>query len=462
MVEREKDTGRAVGAGAPADVGGPVGVAGRRGDGIRSDIWVSVEPRGAPGIEVDLESRVEPYYGDAIRDQIAGLLERLGVGDARVEVDDTGALPFVIAARVETAVRRAGIEPAGDGRPPLGVDLPPPSERDRMRRSRLYLPGNEPKFFMSAGLYEPDGVILDLEDSVHPAQKDAARLLVRNALRAVDFRAAERMVRINQLPLGLEDLDSVIPERPDLILIPKTETVEQVREVDARLSELLASVASGERPEGRPVWLMPILETALGIENAFEIARASERVVALTIGLEDYAADLGVPRSADGAESMYARKRLVNAAKAAGVQAIDSVYGQVDDLEGLRAWGENARRLGFEGMGCVHPRQIPMIHQAFAPSPEEIERAQKIVEAFEAAQSQGLGVVSLGSKMIDPPVVRQALRVVERARVAGPGSADGSDAASRAEPLKDSAGPGDEGTEDSGGAREEGGGKARS
>jgi citrate lyase subunit beta/citryl-CoA lyase len=395
-----------------------VGAAGRRGEGVRSDLWVSVQPRETDGIEISLESRVEPYYGEAIRGQIIALLETLGVTGAVVEVDDTGALPFVIAARVETAVQRSGVELSGDGRPALGVDLPDASARDRLRRSRLYLPGNEPKFFVSAGLYEPDGIILDLEDSVHPDEKDAARTLVRNALRAVDFKTAERMVRINQLPLGLEDLEAIVPERPDLILIPKTEAAEQVREVDARVTQLLAS-ESGLASDDRPVWLMPILETALGIEGAFEIARASERVVALTIGLEDYAADLGVPRSADGAESMYARTRLINAAKAAGVQAIDSVYGQVDDLEGLREWGEGGRRLGFEGMGCVHPRQIPVIHDAFAPTPSEVERARRIVAAFEEARAEGLGVVSLGSKMIDPPVVRQALRVVDRARAAG-------------------------------------------
>ena len=389
-----------------------VGMAGRRGEGVRSDLWVSVHPRESGGIELSLASRVEPYYGDAIREQVTALLLELGVANAAVDVEDTGALPFVIAARVQTAVLRAGVEPSGDGRLPLGVDLPEPSPRGRMRRSRLYLPGNEPKFFMSAGLYEPDGIILDLEDSVHADAKDAARLLVRNALRAVDFKPAERMVRINQLPLGLEDLGAVVPERPDLILIPKTETAEQVQEVDARVTQLLAS-------EDRPLWLMPILETALGIERAFEIARASERVAALTIGLEDYAADLGVPRSADGAESMYARERLINAAKAAGVQAIDSVYGQVDDLDGLREWGERGRRLGFEGMGCVHPGQIAVIHEAFAPSSAEIERARSIVEAFQKAQAEGLGVVSLGSKMIDAPVVQQALRVVERARAVG-------------------------------------------
>jgi len=204
----------------------------------------------------------------------------------------------------------------------------------------------------------------------------------------------------------------MVPEQPELILVPKVERAEQIREVDEAIGGL---VGSG----GRPLWLMPILESALGIENAFEIATASKRIVALTIGLEDYAADLGVPRSADGEESEYARRRLANAAKAARVQAIDSVYSQVDDIEGLRRWGEGSRRLGFEGMGCLHPRQIGPIHQAFNPSATQIERALKVVAAFEKAQSAGLGVVSLGSKMIDPPVVQQSLRLVEQARALG-------------------------------------------
>ena len=304
-----------------------------------------------------------------------------------------------------------------------------------MRRSRLYLPGNEPKFFMSAGLYEPDGVILDLEDSVHPDAKPAARLVVRNALRCVDFGSAERMVRINQLPLGLEDLAAVVPEGPDMILIPKVETVDQVREVDAAIDRILEDSGESEAPgdsggsedsaaANRPLWLMPILESALGIENAFEIACASPRIAAITIGLEDYSADLGVPKTQEGAESAWARQRLVNAAKAAGVQAIDSVYGQVDDLEGLKRWGERSRGMGYEGMGCVHPRQIRVIHEAFRPPAAQIEKALKIVAAYEQARAEGRGVVSLGSKMIDPPVVRQAQTLVEQARALGLAAAD--------------------------------------
>jgi citrate lyase subunit beta/citryl-CoA lyase len=164
---------------------------------------------------------------------------------------------------------------------------------------------------------------------------------------------------------------------------------------------------------------MPILESALGIENALEIASASPRIAAITIGLEDYSADLGVPKTEEGAESAWARQRLVNAAKAAGVQAIDSVYGQVDDLEGLRRWGERSRRMGYEGMGCVHPRQIRVIHEAFRPPAAQIEKALKIVAAYELARAEGRGVVSLGSKMIDPPVVRQAQTLVEQARNLG-------------------------------------------
>jgi citrate lyase subunit beta/citryl-CoA lyase len=283
-----------------------------------------------------------------------------------------------------------------------------------MRRSRLYLPGNEPKYFINAGLHGPDAVILDLEDSVHHSEKDAARLLVRNALRAVDFGVAERMVRINQLPLGLADLQEVIPQSPDLILIPKTETAVQVAEVEAAITAICT-----EKGISRPIWLMPIVESALGIENAFAIAGSSEKIAAITIGLEDYTADLGVAKTSEGAESLYPRTRIVNAAHAAHVQAIDSVYGDVGDSEGLLRWGEASRAMGFEGMGCIHPGQIEVIHRAFRPSSAELEKALKIVAAYEDAEMRGLGVVSLGSKMIDAPVVQRALKLAERARLMG-------------------------------------------
>lgn len=386
--------------------------AGRLGDDVRSDLHVAFEPRSS-GIEIDLQSRVAPYYGNAIQEQARQVLAALGVSGARITIRDQGALPFTIAARIEAAVRRAGL---GQGKRalPERVPLPAPSAKDRLRRSRLYLPGSEPRFFINAGLHAPDAIILDLEDSVHAAEKDTARVLVRNALRAVSFGAAERMVRINQLPMGLIDLDEVIPEAPDMVLIPKAERAEQVIEVDRKISE----IAKREKLD-RAIWLMPILESALSIENAFAIAVASERVAALTIGLEDYTADLGVVKTAEGGESLYARQRLVNAARAAALQAIDSVYGDIGDLDGLRRWGDRSRGMGFEGMGCVHPRQIPVIHETFAPSQAEIDKALKIVAAYEDAQRRGLGVVSLGSKMIDAPVVHRALKLVHQAQQMG-------------------------------------------
>lgn len=389
------------------------GIAGHCGPEIRSDLQVRLEPRDRGGLAIEIESRVEVYYGDSIRRQAEEVLEALGVRHARVEIHDEGALPFVIAARIEAAARRAGL---GEGTRVLPDRLPLPeaSTRNRMRRSRLYIPGSEPKYFINAALHGSDGIILDLEDSVHVREKDAARLLVRNALRAIDFLGCERMVRINQIPLGLEDLDEIVPEFPDLILIPKVESPEQVAEADHRIAEIKSNYGIT-----RPIWLMPILESALGIENTFLIAKASPQIVALTIGLEDYTADLGVVKTSSGSESLYARQRVVNGARAAGVQAIDSVFGDVGDMEGLRVWALNSHAMGFEGMGCVHPTQIPVIHQAFAPTVTELEKARRILAAYDEAQDQGLGVVSLGSKMIDPPVVQRALSLMERAKAMG-------------------------------------------
>lgn len=390
------------------------GAAGPTGDDVRSDLHVDIELAEKGGLQIELDSRVAALYGDSIRETAERVLGALSVKHGRVAIDDKGGLPFTIAARVEAAARRAGAKGKGDPRPDRTVTREGPTERDRLRRSRLYLPGNQPKLMINAGLHGPDGIILDLEDSVHPDEKDAARLIVRNALRAVDFGGAERMVRINQLPLGFEDLKAIVPEGPDLILIPKVEEAGQVAEVDERIRRICAKGG-----ESDPIWLMPILESALGIENAFAIAGAAGTIVALTIGLEDYTADLGVAKTQQGDESLFARMRLVNAARAAGIQAIDSVYGDVGDIEGLMAWARRSRALGFEGMGCIHPRQIGPIHDAFAPSSEEIDKALKIVSAFDEAQAAGLGVVRLGTKMIDPPVVLRAQRLVNNARRMG-------------------------------------------
>lgn len=396
-----------------ARTGGARGEAGFFGEEVRSDAHVTVQARAGGGIAVDLHSKVEAYYGEAIVEQCAQELSRLGVEHAHVTVRDGGALPFVLAARLEAAARRAGWAAPSTSVSPSQASAPP-GPRLRLRRSRLYLPGNEPKYMINVRLHGADAVILDLEDSVHPQEKDTARLLVRNALSTLDFGSCERMVRINQLPLGLEDLDEIVPAGPDLVLVPKVERADQVRQVDERAQEM-----QREQERDRPLWLMPILESALGIENAFDIGRASPRVVALTLGLEDLTADLGVVKTSTGEETLYARQRTVNAARACGIQAIDSVFGDVGDEEGLRRWATRSKAMGFVGMGCVHPRQVRVIHDVFAPSAEEIEKARRIVAAFEEAKAAGRSVVSLGSKMIDPPVVQRALATVEQARAMG-------------------------------------------
>jgi len=391
-----------------------IGEAGRRGDKVRSDCWVGVEGRTRGGLKLAVTTKVEAMYGGAVRATCGAALDALGVKDATVTVEDYGALDFVIAARMECAVKRAGLGGELSYLPEPGPGFGAKTTRDRFRRSRLYLPGNEPRFFLNAALHEPDGVILDLEDSVAPSEKDAARLLVRNALRCLDFGKAERMVRINQGERGLEDLDAVVPQSVHVVLIPKVETAEHVRAVDARAERVRKAAGLS-----RPCLLMPIVESALGCFEAPYIASASPNVVALTIGLEDYTADIGAQRTLEGRESFWARSVIVNAARAAGVTPIDTVFSDVSDMEGLRQACLEAKALGFEGKGCIHPRQVPVVHEAFAPSTDEVERARRIVAAFERAQKEKLGVVSLGSKMIDPPVVKRALRTVALAEALG-------------------------------------------
>jgi len=388
--------------------------AGRRGTDVRSDCWVRVTLTDGGGVTVDLKSKVETMYGQSIRQLVGDMMQAFNVPNARVEMEDAGALPFVLMARIEAAVRRLGLEIGQGYLPEFAPAAYYPTRRDRFRRSRLYLPGNEPKFMLNAGLHKADGVILDLEDSVAPAVKDEARLLVRNALRTIDFGGSERMVRINQGRRGLEDLDCIIPHNVHVVLIPKVEDKDQIKEVDKHVHHLLK-----EHGIDRPVYLMPIVESALGAIKAYKIARASERIVALTIGLEDYTADIGTQRTNEGRESFWARCQVVNAARAAGLPPIDTVFSDINDMDGLRASVLEAKGLGFEGKGCIHPRQIAVIHEAFAPSTAELEKAQKIVAAFKDAEARGLGVVSLGSKMIDPPVVKRALHVVKLAEAVG-------------------------------------------
>lgn len=371
----------------------------------KEDLLVLMARDPDPGLVVEVNSSVKSLYGRHIEALVRTTALDLGLRGVRITVKDQGALDFVIMARVEAAAR--ALDPTLDKAvlPPLYDGHDYDVARDRMRRSRLYLPGNQPDLMCNAGLFHPDGVILDLEDAVAPAQKPAACILVRNALRVISFDGAERMVRINQVPRGLDDLPHVVPHGVHTILIPKAEGPEQVLAVVERVQTLT----------DRPLFLMPIVESAAGVLRAYAIASAHPWVVALAFGAEDFTRDIGAARTDQGTESFVARSQIVLAARAAGVQPIDTVYSDVGNEAGLLSATREAIAMGFDGKGCIHPRQIRTIHEAFRPSDREVLQAVRIKTAMDEAEKRGDGVIALGSKMIDPPVVARALRVLRLA-----------------------------------------------
>ncbi|HAF28448.1 MAG TPA: citrate lyase ACP [Bacteroidales bacterium] len=390
-----------------------IATAGNTGKKVRSDCFVTLELKDSGGIQIDQKSKVEVMYGKANIELCKDILSFFGIENALLTLEDKGAVPLVIAARIEAVIKQL-IDTDKEYLLEFIEENNYTSEKEQFRFSRLYLPGNSPSMMLNAGIHDPNGIILDLEDSVAFTKKKEAQLLVRNALRGIDFYGAERMVRINQFPKGLEDLKYLIPHNVHMLLVPKCEGADQIKQLEEKIEKI-----KSEHKITRPLLLMPIIESALGVEKAFEIATASENVVAMAIGLEDYTADLGARRTNEAVESFYARTRMVNACKAAHIQAIDSVFSDVGDMDALRENVKVSKGLGFEGMGCIHPRQIKVIHESFAPEADEIDKAKKIVNAFIDATEKGLGVVSLGTKMIDPPVVKRAEKTIHLATSLG-------------------------------------------
>ncbi|MGQ1911646.1 aldolase/citrate lyase family protein [Marinifilum sp. RC60d5] len=386
-----------------------VGVAGNFDSKMKGDCKVQIEICNSGGIDLELHSKVKAFYNNSINDLVRKMASYFSVQHALVKIWDNGALEYVLAARIEAAIKQV-ITSTKDylldciSRTDIATD------RERFRMSRLYLPGNIPYMMINAGLHKPNGIILDLEDAVALEKKQEARFVVRNALRSQNFYGAERMVRINQGELGMEDLNFIVPHSVQLILIPKCESQKELVKIDAKIRQL-----KEDNNISNDIFLMPIIESALGVENAFDIAKASSNIVAMAIGLEDFTADIGVQRTYTGDESLYARIRIVNACNAANIQAIDSVFSDVEDMVALAKNVKVSKALGFKGMGCIHPRQIKVIHENFAPNNNEICKAMKIVNAYYKAQKKGLSIVSLGSKMIDPPVVKRQLKILELA-----------------------------------------------
>ena len=286
-----------------------------------------------------------------------------------------------------------------------------------MRRSMLFLPGNAPKMIINGNYLGSDAVIFDLEDAVAPDQKDAARLLVRNVLGALEFDRVETIVRINSFdtPYWQKDLEAIVPCKPDIIMLPKTGQAKDVEVVD----DYLAALEEKLGMEPGTVRLMPLIETALGIENAYFIASARKRVVALFLGAEDLTADLRCKRTKEGREIDYARSRMVNAARAAGVDVYDTPFTDVNDDEGIVADATYAKSLGFTGKASISPRHITAINTVFSPTKADIAYAYEVMDAIAEAKAQGKGAIALRGKMIDAPIVARAQQTIEAAQALG-------------------------------------------
>ena len=280
----------------------------------------------------------------------------------------------------------------------------------KLRRSLLYVPGNMPGMLQNIPVFEADIVMIDLEDAVPLVEKDAARLLTRNFLRFYQERNKEMFVRINPLDTryAADDLREVLPALPDGIRLPKADNPEIVERLDTLLTE-------HEEKLGLKIGhfkIIPSIESAQGVLNCVETARASSRLVALAFGAEDFTASMEIDRTKSGEELFSARTQVVWAAKAAGLQAIDSIFSDVNDMEALRAETTLVKRLGFTGKSLVNPRQIEVIHDVFRPTDEEIRHALEVMEAIKRAREMGTGVISMKGRMVDAPVVRRAARTI--------------------------------------------------
>ena len=287
----------------------------------------------------------------------------------------------------------------------------------QLRRTMLYVPGNNPGMVKDAGIYNADCIMFDLEDSVSITEKDAARFLIHEALNTLDLTNKEYLVRINTLEsgLGVQDLEAVVPSGKVVIRLPKTETAKDILDCEREIARI-------EQSHGMEVGstrMMAAIESALGALNAKEIAMASPRLMGVAIGAEDYVTDLKTSRSSDGAELMLGRSMVLLAARAAGIDAIDTVYSDVNNDVGFRDEVKLIKQLGFDGKSIINPRQIAIVHEVFTPTAKEIERAQAVMQAIEEANSKGSGVISLNGKMVDKPIVLRAQRTIDLAIASG-------------------------------------------
>lgn len=282
-----------------------------------------------------------------------------------------------------------------------------------MRRTMLYVPGNNAGMVKDVHIYGSDSIMFDLEDSVSINEKESARFLVYQALKTIDYGSKEIVVRVNGLntPYGHEDFKAMVNARADIIRLPKTECADDVIEAD----NLITKLEKENGIEEGTIKLFAAIESALGVLNAYEIAKSSERLVGIAIGAEDFVTDIKTTRSSEGIELLNARSQIVLAARATGLSVIDTVFSDVEDEEGLIRETKLIKQLGFDGKSVINPRQIGPVHEIFTPTKLEIEKSVRIIEAIKEAEAKGSGVISLDGKMIDKPIVERARRVLDLA-----------------------------------------------
>ena len=288
------------------------------------------------------------------------------------------------------------------------------SEPIKLRRSMLFVPGSNAAMISNTFIYKPDSIMFDLEDAVALKEKDSARILVAHALQHPLYQEIETVVRVNPLDseFGLNDLNAVVRAGVDVVRMPKTETAQDVVDMDLAISEI-------EKACGREVGstkMLAAIESPLGITQANQIATASKRLIGIALGAEDYVRNLKTERSPEGIELLFARCSILQAARAAGIQAFDTVYSNANNEEGFLKEAALIKQLGFDGKSLVNPRQIELLHNLFAPTQKDVDQAEKIIAAAEEAERNGLGVVSLNGKMIDAPIIDRARLVLERAK----------------------------------------------
>ena len=288
------------------------------------------------------------------------------------------------------------------------------SEPIKLRRSMLFVPGSNAAMISNTFIYKPDSIMFDLEDAVALKEKDSARILVAHALQHPLYQEIETVVRVNPLDseFGLNDLNAVVRAGVDVVRMPKTETAQDVVDMDLAITEI-------EKACGREVGstkMLAAIESPLGITQANQIATASKRLIGIALGAEDYVRNLKTERSTEGIELLFARCSILQAARAAGIQAFDTVYSNANNEEGFLKEAALIKQLGFDGKSLVNPRQIELLHNLFAPTQKDVDQAEKIIAAAEEAERNGLGVVSLNGKMIDAPIIDRARLVLERAK----------------------------------------------